>query len=80
MKNCFSFKLVDIIPFTSKNGKSLYRVILYCNFGFVVNIFITSEKYNILSNLQKNEDFNINDYINVFYDNSKQSFAYIINL
>lgn len=76
----FDFKLIDMVAFTTKGDKQMYRIIVYCNFGFVVNLFTTPEKAKLLMEKQKQNNFNINDYINVFYDNTKQQFAYIINI
>lgn len=77
MDKTFTFKLIDILPYKNNNG---CRVVCYCNFGFVVTMFCNEQKFKLLMKVQENNNFNINDYIRVFYDNNKQSFAYIINI
>ena len=73
----FIFKLIDIFPYV-KGDKHMYRLVTYCYFGYNVTFFLTEDKYKKLIELQKSDKFNINDYIRVFYDNSKQQFAYVI--
>lgn len=77
--NCFKFKLIDIIPYV-KGDKRKYRLLAYCYFGFNVTLFITEEKMIKLNEEMKKSNFDINNYIKVFYDNTKQTFAYIINI
>lgn len=79
-RNCFKFKLVDMKEF-SKGDKNFYRIVCYCSFGFIVNLFTTPEKAMKLNEIvQKDKNTDISNYINVFYDNNKQQFAYVINL
>lgn len=78
-KNCFEFKLIEIKPF-QKGDSEMARVICYCSFGYLINLFTTKEKAEILKEKSKQNNFNMNDFVNVFYDNSKQQFAYIINI
>lgn len=79
-KNEFQFKLVDMKEFI-KGDKHFYRIVAYCNFGFIVNFFTTPEKAMKLNDIvQKDKNNDISNYVNVFYDNKKQSFAYVINL
>ena len=78
MKNCFRFKLVDLVSGTTKKGDTYYKAICYCNFGFIVNIYLKQDKYSELLNTCNDSDFDINEQIDVFYDNNKQCFVYII--
>lgn len=76
----FKFKYIDTFSGSNKDGKRYYKLICYCNFGFIVNFFITPEKMDKLTKLMNEKDFDINSIINVFYDNNKQQLAYIIKL
>lgn len=75
----FKFKLIDMIPY-KKGDVEKYRIITYCYFGFNITFYVSLEKAKMLMEKQKQNNFDINDYINVFYDNTKQQFAYIINI
>ena len=76
----FNFKIIDSLSGTNKKGATYYKIITYCNFDFIVNFYLTPEKYNQLKSLMQSKDFNINDYINVFFDKNTQNFAYFIKL
>lgn len=81
MEKTFNFKICDIVKgFKKGTDTPYYKVICYCNFGFITNFFLNAEKMQKLSKLQEQKDFNINNYIQIFYDNTKQNFAYIIKL
>lgn len=80
MENKFTFKIIDIQPYISKENKKYYKVICYCNFDFNVKFYLSEDKMLKLNELMKKDNFDINNYISVFYDNKKQSFAYIIKL
>lgn len=79
MEKTFNFKIIDIVSGVSKSNKQYYKIITYCNFGFIVNFFVTPDNMNKLRKLQEDKTFDINNYIKIFYDNTKQNFAYIIN-
>lgn len=78
MRNTFEFKLVEIKPF-KKGDSEMARIICYCSFGYLINLFTTKEKAQKIQEKSKQSTFNMSDFVNVFYDNSKQQFAYIIN-
>lgn len=77
-KNAFEFKLVEIKPF-QKGDKEMARVVCYCSFGYLINLFTTKEKADKLKEKSRQNNFNMSDFVNVFYDNNKQQFAYVIN-
>lgn len=79
MENTFHFKFIDIVPYTTKSGKEMQRVVAYCSFGYIVNFFVSTDKANKLLDYINN-DLDFNDLVRVFYDNNKQQFAYIINI
>lgn len=79
MDKTFSFKYVDTIAY-SKDNKTSYRLVLYCNFGYIVNIFTNADVISKLNELSKDKDFDINNYIAVFYDNKKNAFVYFLNV
>lgn len=74
----FKFKLIDIVPYV-KGDKRMARIITYCSYGFIVTLFTTEEVANKLKLKSKETNFDMTNYINVFYDNTKQQFAYVIN-
>lgn len=76
----FSFKIINILNGTNKKGQKYHKVICYCYFDFNITFFLNDEKFSRLSALMNEKDFDINDYISVFYDNDKRQFAYIIKL
>lgn len=78
-KNTFKFKLIDVIPYV-KGDKRKYRVLTYCYFGYNVTFFLNEEKMTKLNEEMKKSNFDISNYINVFFDNNKQAFAYVINI
>lgn len=75
----FKFKLVDIVPFVKGDSK-MARIICYCSYGFLVNLFTTEQKANELKLKSKESGFDMSKYVSVFYDNKAQKFAYVINL
>ena len=78
MENTFKFKLVDCVPF-AKGDKHYARLVIYVNFGYIINIFTTQEKgFNLMDECSKNKNFDISSKVKVYYDNTKQQFAYII--
>lgn len=78
--NTFRFKLVDIKPFSKKGDNTkMARIIAYCSYGFVVNLFTTEEKANVIKEKAKTQNNDITSYVYVFYDNDKQKFAFVIN-
>ena len=77
MNKTFIFKLVDLVPYKNDNG---CRLVLYSTFGFFTTIFCNERQYRLLIKAQENKDFNINDYIRLYYDNDTQNFVYFINI
>ena len=78
--NSFRFKYIDMKDFV-KGDKKYVRIITYCSFGYIVNLFTTPEKALKLNDIiQKDKNYDISQYINVFYDNKSDKFAYIINI
>lgn len=77
--NSFKFKLVDIVPFV-KGDRHMARIVCYCSYGFIVNLFTTEEKANQLKLKSKEPNFDMTKFVNVFYDNKANQFAYIINI
>ena len=75
----FRFKIIDTMHYVNKNGKDVYKAILFCYFGFNVDVFLSYDKYMQLNELALTSDFNINDYISVYYDKVNNKFAYFIN-
>lgn len=78
INHSFNFKLVDVVPYV-KGDKRMAKVVAYCCFGFTVNFYVTEDIANKLKLKSKDTNFNFTDYINVFYDNDKQRFVYVIN-
>lgn len=75
MNNSFNFVLLEVKPYT-KNDKEFARIVLYCSFGYLVNIFTTKENAQKLIAKSKEDNFNVTKYINVYYDNSRNNFSY----
>lgn len=76
--NVFKFKLIDVLPF-KKGDSKMARLVVYCSYGFIVNMFTTEEKSKSIYEKAKLKNFDITEFVYVFYDNKTQKFAYVIN-
>ena len=76
-ENVFNFILLEIVPY-KKEQKELARVVAYCSFGFLVNFYTTSENAKKLLEVSREDNYNISNYVKVYYNNNKHDFAYVI--
>lgn len=80
-QNVFKFQLVDIYPFSKKGDNTkMARIVAYCSYGFLVNLFTTEEKAKQLKDKAKISNNDITQFVHVYFDNKKQQFAYVINI
>ena len=77
--NKFSFKLVDVVPYLSKDKKKMAKIVVYCSYGFIINLFSTEDKALFIKEKAKQKNDDITEFVYVFYDNKTQKFAYVIN-
>lgn len=73
----FKFKLVDIVPYL-KGDKKMARIITYCNYGFIVNLFTSEDIANKLKVKSKESNFDLTNYVSVKYDNNDSNFHYFL--
>lgn len=76
--NTFNFSLIDIVPF-KKGDTKMARIVCYCSYGFLVNLFTTEQKAVIIKEKAKNNNGNITNFVAVFYDNKENKFKYVVN-
>lgn len=73
----FKFKLIDFVPYL-KGDRKMVRIITYCSYGFIVNLFTTEEIANKLKIKSKENNFDFTNYVSVKYDNEKNNFSYFL--
>lgn len=76
----FKFKLIDTVNYVSKSGKKGTRIIAFCSYGFLVDLFTTEDKAKFIIEKAKLKNNDITEFVYVFYDNNNRKFGYVINL
>lgn len=76
----FTFDIIKTEKGVSKKGTEYYILKAYCNFDFVVRFFLSPEQFQKYNSLKGNKDFDINNYISVYFNKKQQCFSYYFNI
>lgn len=76
-KSSFKFTLLKVQPF-KKGDTRMARLVVYCEYGFLVTLFTTEEKAKTIQEKSKIKNNDITEYVSVYYDTNDNIFKYYI--
>lgn len=76
-KSSFKFQLLKVLPF-KKGDTRMARLVVYCEYGFLVTLFTTEEKAKTIQEKSKIKNNDITEYVSVYYDSNDSTFKYYI--